>query len=230
MPAFEELDYRPTPLGPLELRRRRASDGTELYEVKLGGAFLMSSLNRVSEEALATEALARLDAGSPRVLVGGLGLGYTAAAALADPRTGRVVVLEVLPEVIGWFRAGIVPLARDLVSDARCELRAADFFAFAQSPPEQPWDAVLVDIDHSPHHHLDADHAGFYTEAGLRAVREHLRPGGIFGLWSAIAPDPDFAALLARVFDAVEALPVPFHNLLLAEEEVNSVYLARRGS
>lgn len=229
MNVFEELDYRATPLGPLELRRRRASDGTELYEVKLGGAFLMSSLNRVSEEALATETLERLDRAPAKVLIGGLGLGYTAGAALAHPTTGRVVVLEVLPQVIEWFRGGIVPLARDLAADPRCELRAADFFGFVQATPAEGWDAVLVDIDHSPDHHLDAGHADFYREAGLAALREHLRPGGVFGLWSAIAPDPDFAARLARVFNGVEALPIPFHNLLLDEEEVNSVYLARRG-
>src|ERR1700675_1779666 len=113
---FEELDYQPTELGELTLRRRRmlSLEGAEVFEIKLGERFLMSSLFTKVEIALAELALAELQADSLDVVVGGLGLGYTARAALQNPAVQSVVVVEALPAVIDWHRRGLVPLGTQL--------------------------------------------------------------------------------------------------------------------
>src|SRR4051794_22018232 len=107
---FEELDWRPTPIGEISLRRRHdAVFDTEVYEVKLGDEFLMSSLFTVAEVELARLALARVDGTDLDVAVGGLGLGYTAVEVLADDRVRSLVVIEALDAVIDWHRTGLVP-------------------------------------------------------------------------------------------------------------------------
>ena len=133
---FEELDCRRTPLGELVLQRRRvlALDGAEAVEVRLNGEYLMSSLFHEAEEELARLGLGALPAGGANwdVVVGGLGLGYTAAAALAFPQVSRLVVVEALEPVIDWHRQGLVPNGRELSADPRCEFHLADFFALAR--------------------------------------------------------------------------------------------------
>ena len=121
---FEELDYRKTPMGELTLRRRRVAllDGLEVFEVKLGEAFLMSSLFHVVEDALADLGLGACVKGDWNVVVGGLGLGYTAVAALAHVEVRSLVVIDVLEAVIEWHQGGLVPLGAELVADPRCRL------------------------------------------------------------------------------------------------------------
>ena len=127
---FEELDCRRTPLGELVLQRRRvlALDGAEAVEVRLNGEYLMSSLFHEAEEALARLGLGALSGGGANwdVVVGGLGLGYTAAAALAFPQVSRLVVVEALEPVIDWHRQGLVPNGRELSADPRCEFRSEE--------------------------------------------------------------------------------------------------------
>ena len=156
---FEELDYCRTPIGELSLRRRKqVSLGVDVFEVKLGDGFLMSSLFTVSETALAQLGLAAAGAGELDVVVGGLGLGYTARAALDYPGVRSVLVIEAIPQVIAWHRRGLVPLGRRLADEPRCRLIQGDFFALAQDAdrgfdpdsPSRQFNAVLVDIDHSP--------------------------------------------------------------------------------
>lgn len=236
--SFEELDYRQTPLGELVLRRRRlaALGGREVFEVKLGENFLMSSLFHEVEEALATLGLAGREAGASDVVVGGLGLGYTARAALEHPATRSVVVVDALAGVIEWHRRGLVPLGAGLSGDGRCRFVHGDFFALADAPetgfdPEQPgrrFDAVLLDIDHSPRHLLHPRHGAFYEAAGLRRLAAHLRPGGVFALWSDDAPDDGFLAALRAVFADARAQVVPFHNPLLEQDSASTVYVARK--
>ena len=126
---FEELDYRKTPMGELTLRRRRVAllDGLEVFEVKLGEAFLMSSLFHVVEDALADLGLGACVKGDWNVVVGGLGLGYTAVAALAHVEVRSLVVIDVLEAVIEWHQGGLVPLGAELVADPRCRLVHDDF-------------------------------------------------------------------------------------------------------
>lgn len=232
---FEELDYRPTPIGALSLRRRREPAlGVDVIEIKLGDAFLMSSLFTVSEIALARLGLAEVSGEGLDVVVGGLGLGYTARAVLEDGRVGSLIVVELLDAVIEWHRTGLLPLGPQLASDRRCRLVQGDFFALAGSEsgfdsdvPGHRFDAILVDIDHSPDALLDERSTGFYRRDGLRHLVAHLKPGGVFGLWSNDKPDPRFAELLAGVFAEARAEPVTFHNPLQDSPFTQTVYLAR---
>ena len=167
---FAELDFRKTPLGDLSLRRRRvrALDDLEVFEVKLGDAFLMSSLFHEVEVALANLGLAALDPGPWDVVVGGLGLGYTAVAALKHATVRELIVVDALDAVIDWHQRSLVPLGPTLIGDPRCRLIHGDFFAMAASTtgfdPAQPgrrFHAVLLDIDHSPRNLLHPRHGTF---------------------------------------------------------------------
>ncbi|MFJ6836976.1 spermidine synthase [Streptomyces sp. NPDC091209] len=127
---FEEIDWRPTAMGEISLRRRRDPlSGEDVYEVKLGDEYLMSSLFTTGEVELARLGLAELSEGPLDVVVGGLGLGYTARTALDDPRVRSLIVVDTLAEVIDWHRRGLVPLGAGLASDPRCRLVLGDFFA-----------------------------------------------------------------------------------------------------
>lgn len=232
---FEELAWAQTPIGELSLRRRREPvTGTEVHEVKLGEEYLMSSLFTVAEEELARLALARLEGEGLRVVVGGLGLGYTARAVLEDDRVADLVVVDALGPVLDWHRQGLVPLGAGLTADPRCRLVHGDFFAMAAGEGFDPsgggsgWDAVLVDIDHSPRHALAEGSSGFYGPAGTRALAGHLRPGGVYALWSDDPPDADYLEVLRAVFTDVAAQVVEFPNPLQGRTAANTVYLATR--
>jgi spermidine synthase len=232
---FEELDYRETPLGELILRRRRmlSLGGIEIYEVKLGEAFLMSSLFHKVEEALAHLGLGELKGESWDVVVGGLGLGYTAVAALEHREVASLLVVDALQPVIEWHERGLVPLGEKLTADPRTRMLHADFFAHAQSAdgfdPEQPgrkFHAVLLDIDHSPRDLLHPRNAVFYEADGLRALATHLHPGGVFALWSDDPPDEEFLELLGSAFANARAHIVTFPNPLLEDKSASTVYVA----
>ncbi|PJE99633.1 spermidine synthase [Streptomyces carminius] len=254
-PRFEEIDWRPTPMGDISLRRRRdPATGEDVYEVKLGDEFLMSSLFTAGEIALARLGLAALpDSGAGvgvdtdpgagtgtgtglDVAVGGLGLGYTARAALDDPRVRSLIVIDALPDVIRWHQEKLVPLGAGLTADRRCRLVQGDFFALAGDPrgldparPDRRFHAILLDIDHSPRHVLHPRHAALYRSGGMRALAGQLHPGGVFALWSNDPPDEEFTAVLAEVFDAAEAHVVAFDNPLQDGTAANTVYVARKG-
>lgn len=235
---FEELDYQDTPLGDISLRRRSELKlaGKIVYEVKLGDEFLMSSLFTDGETELARRALTALEGSDLDIVVGGLGLGYTAIAALAFPSVKSLVVVEVMKPVIDWHRRGLVPIGKQLASDPRCTLLHADFFNLAAAPgagfdptaPDRLAHAVLLDIDHSPTHWLNPGNSAFYTPAGLRNVADKLHPNGIFGLWSNDAPDDEFARLLDCVFQTSESHIVGFANPYTGGESSSTVYLARK--
>ena len=235
---FEEIDYQQTPLGELTLRRRRVLSlgGIDVFEVKLGEAFLMSSLFHEVEVALADLGLGALEPGAWDVVVGGLGLGYTAVAALEHEEVRELLVIDTLEAVIGWHQQGLVPLGPRLTGDPRCRLIHGDFFALASSEtgfdPERAgrkFHAVLLDIDHSPRHLLHERHGGFYEPSGLRRLARHLVPGGVFALWSDDPPDEKFLGALAEVFWNVRAEVVKFANPLLERESASTVYVARKG-
>ena len=232
---FEELAWRQTPTGEISLRRRREPvSGTDVYEVKLGEEFLMSSLFTVGEEELARIGLAAARGDRLEVVVGGLGLGFTARTVIADPRVVSLVVVDAIAEVVDWHRDGLVPGGRELAQDPRTRFVIGDFFALADSEgfdpdaPGRQFDAVLVDIDHTPRHVLSAPNAGFYTESGLGRLRGHLAPGGVFGLWSDDPPDDDFLAIVRAVFADGAAHVVEFPNVLTGGTSANTVYLGTR--
>lgn len=233
---IEELDHRETDRGELILRRRKLPMGKNeiVYEVILNGEFLMSSLFHASEDALANLAIERLAGRGKdlRILVGGLGLGHTAAAALDHPEVTSLQVIDVFPELIDWHRRGLVPLGSRLSGDARCRLIEADFFAgiagngFDPKTPDNRFDAILLDIDHTPSHWLHPDHATFYEPAGLRALHRHLTADGLFALWADGKPDPAFVDRLNEVFDRAEGQTVVFPNPITGGESLATVYLA----
>lgn len=241
---YEELDFRTTPIGDLMLRRRRSIQlgGLDIYEVKLGEYFLMSSLFHEAEVQLAKLGLAvfgsaGLDKKDLDVVVGGLGLGYTAVSALENQRVASLVVVEYLEGVIEWHQKGLVPLGKLLTTDPRCKFLNADFFAmsrdvsksFDPSVPEKKHDAILLDIDHTPTNVLTQTNKRFYTEEGLGELALHLNPGGVFGLWADGFPEDAFTNLLGRVFQSAEAHTIEFDNPLTGGTSEGTVYLARAG-
>jgi spermidine synthase len=231
--SFEELDYRPTPMGVLTLRRRRhPSSGVDIFEIKLGDEFLMSSRFTVAEIALAQLGLAAVPRADLDVVVGGLGLGYTAQAVLENPDVKSLIVVDALAEVIEWHEQGLLPLGERLTSDPRCRLVHGDFFAmsaaidgFDPRAPRRRFDAILVDIDHSPQKLLHPRHAALYEPAGLAGLADHLRPGGVFALWSNDPPEDSFNAVLAGQFAASAAHVVSFDNAQGDPDASNTVYV-----
>lgn len=235
MRRIEELAWSETPRGEISLRRRvEPTLKVDVYEVKLGDEFLMSSLFTVAEIELARLGLAEAKGDELDVVVGGLGLGCTARAALEDSRVRSMVVVDAMAEVIDWHERELLPDAAELVRDPRTRLLHDDFFALAASGggfdpdvPGRAFDAVLLDIDHTPRHHLHPDHAPFYSVEGLRRLKAHLRDGGVFAMWSDDPPEPEFTGLLDEVFEQTEAHVVTFANFLTGGESSNTVYVAR---
>jgi len=233
--SFEELAFQPTPIGELSLRRRRDPVlKADVIEIKLGEEFLMSDRFTASEIALADLGLALLNGDNLDVVVGGLGLGYTAQAVLEDKRVSSLIVVDALQAIIDWHQDGLLPLGPELTADARNRFELGDFFAMAASKegfdpavPARKFDAVLVDIDHSPEFLLDPQNASFYEPQGLQKLSTHLKPGGVFGLWSNDLPDESFTARLASIFDSASAETVTFFNPLQNKDFVQTVYLAR---
>jgi spermidine synthase len=234
---FEEIDVQDSPLGELSLRRRRipALQDKDIYEVKLGEDFLMSSLFVDAEVALADLGLAAVEAESLDVVVGGLGLGYTAVAALKDSRVNELLVVEALEPVVRWHQQGLVPLGPTLSGDRRTRYVLGNFFELAVDEahgfdPETPgrqFDAILLDIDHSPQAHLDSANAAFYSADKLRQMARQLRPGGVFALWSNEAPEPGFVNILQSVFRDVNSHLISFYNPLQDANTSNTVYVAQ---
>jgi spermidine synthase len=231
---FEELDWRETPMGAISLRRRRDPGGGEdVFEVKLDDDFLMSSLFTVAEIEVARLALAELSGDGLDVAVGGLGLGYTAQTVLQDPNVASLLVVETLGEVIDWHERRLIPVGAVLTSDPRCRLVHGDFFAMVESAgldpktPDRQFDAIIVDIDHSPRHLLHPSHAGFYESAGMSRLADRLAPGGVFSLWSNDPPDAAYQEVLSGVFAEVTTEVVRFHNPLQDRDATNTVYVAR---
>jgi spermidine synthase len=231
--SIEELDYQETAMGELVLRRRRlpSLNDIEVYEVKLGDEYLMGSLFHEAEVALADIGLGELGGDGWDVVVGGLGLGYTAAAALKFKALKRLVVVEALGPVIDWHNRGLVPNGELLYRDGRCVFHHADFFALTRGEgfdPKLPgcrFDAVLLDIDHTPDALLHPTHADFYTEAGLQKLKSFLKPRGVFALWSNDAPDDAFLQILGQVFARVEGHTIEFENPLQQSTSSNGIYV-----
>lgn len=230
---FEELDRQPTPIGEISLRRRlEPTLQVDVFEVKIGEDGLMSSLITDGEEAVSTLGLAATTNDPLDVVVGGLGLGYTAQTALDDSRVRSLRVVDALAPVIDWHHRHLVPLGESLAGDERCEFVHGDFFALAREGfdfGEGPmtFDAILLDIDHSPRHLLDPKNASFYELDGMQRLARCLNPGGVFSLWSNDEPDDDYLAILHASFQAATAEIVTFPNPLTGNETASTIYIAK---
>ena len=234
---FEELDYRPTPMGALSLRRRRSpSTGVDVYEIKLGDEYLMSSQFTAAEIELARLGLAALTRARSRCRRRrSRARLHRAGRARTCRRVRSLVVVDALAEVIEWHEQGLLPLGKQLTGDPRCRLVHGDFFAMTQSAegydpqtPRRRFDALLVDIDHSPTKLLHPRHAALYENEGLSRLAEHLHPGGVFALWSNDPPDQAFERVLAEVFATTAAHVVTFDDLAGEHIATNTVYVARK--
>ncbi len=195
--------------------RARLADGTEFvlarrgdeWMVRAGPHLLMSSRSHESENELATKALAR--ATSPTcVLVGGLGLGFTLRAVL-DRVTpaARVVVSEMVPELVTWNKQHVGDLANHPLADPRCEVIVGDVFDTIQQASNS-FDVILLDVDNGPVAVSHTKNKRLYTQHGIQACRRALRAGGVLAVWSA-GPNPQFQHDLQRARLAVEVVRVP---------------------
>ncbi len=233
VPNVQELGYQKTPLGDLTLRRRLEPllQNQVVFEVKLGDEYLMSSLFTKSERQLAKLGLSPLE-GELDVVIGGLGLGYTAVETLKNKMVSRLLVIDLFQTVIDWHQNGLVPLGKVLTDDKRCELRQGDFFELARtgfdaSAPDRKFDAILLDIDHSPEHLLNPTNKSLYTSEGLASIEKQIRPGGSFALWSDDPASDDFTERLVEAFESATAYNVEFPNPYTNSVSINSVYVAR---
>jgi spermidine synthase len=234
---FEELDYQKTPLGDISLRKRTEPrlDNILIYEVKLGDEFLMSSLFVEAEEQLSNLGLRRLKLNGHQqglnVVVGGLGLGYTALTAVHDKSVARLRTIDVMQPVINWHQQGLLPIGDELAVNPKSELIHGDFFAIATDDhlgvlEDDKVHAILLDIDHSPSHWLNQGNSGFYNQSSLSTMSSKIVAGGVFGLWSNERPDPEFTKLLNSVFSDTEEHVVSFPNPYSGGESINSVYIS----
>ena len=205
-----------TPRGELALRR---VDGD--YEIVSNGTFLMDTRDGRSERLLVDAALARTAAARPRVLIGGLGVGFSLAAAVACARVAEITVVEVEPTVIAWQRGPLAAYSGGAADDPRVTLECADLVSWI-ARPGPAYDAVCLDIDNGPDWTVVEENAGLYADAGLDALHARLAPGGALAVWSAAAA-PAFEARLRARFTEVEACEVP-----VARGEPDRVYLAVR--
>ncbi|WP_145072774.1 spermidine synthase [Aureliella helgolandensis] len=226
---FEVLAYEDTQLGILCLRRRLTLREPQRWvtEVTLNHEFLMSSLHTDSEEALAKLAIERVPGKELHILVGGLGLGYTAAAALDSDRVTKVEVVEFLPQVIDWMNADLIPLSERLKDDSRLTVVQGDVYERLLSAPSQlRWDAILIDVDHSPEDQLSSSDHGLYSALGLKLATKHLRPGGILALWSYEGNDQLADAMRSTMVE-VDVLPVKYYNQHVSESFTDWLFVGK---
>lgn len=186
------------------------------YELVVNGVFAMDTVDVGTEELLATLALDRVtgrvtgrgtgpDAdGGLAVLVGGLGLGFTARRVLADRRVGRVVVAELHGVLVDWTRRGLVAPAAGLLDDPRLEVAVGDVRDVVAAAPEDSFDAVLLDVDNGPDFLVHDGNDAVYAAPFLTAALARLRPGGVLAVWSASPSAALLAVLRGLVADAEE--------------------------
>jgi len=213
------------------LERSTTPDGCEIvlyerdgvYTIRVGGMELMSSRAHGSEEDMADLVLAELAARRPRVLVGGLGMGFTLRAVLDRlPAGGEAVVAELLPDVVSWNREHLAHLARTPLDDPRVTV-VEDDVARVMTESPAAFDAILLDVDNGPAALTDRRNADLYRERGLAVVRRSLRTPGVLGVWSA-SPDRRFERVLRRAGFSVRTETVharrgskgPRHTIFIA--------------
>lgn len=197
----EIIERAETPRGETQLQRRG-----EEFEIISNGTFLMATYNGESERLLVRRALERVP--SPeKVLIGGLGVGFSLQEALLDPRVKEATVVEIEAKVIEWNRTVLAHVNDHALAHARTRLIHADLVAWIRETAET-FDLICLDIDNGPDWKVFDDNASLYDEAGLAALQRRLRPGGCLSFWSA-TPSPDFARRLREAFGDVEIREVP---------------------
>jgi spermidine synthase len=213
--VVELLDKVNGVCGELILRRVGAD-----FEVIANGVFLMDTRNGESERLLVSVA-ADMVPGAARMLIGGLGVGYSLRAALDHPGVGEIFVVEREPSVIKWNRSGpLRDVHGDALADDRVTVIEADLVQWLEETEER-FDALCLDIDNGPQWTVTKGNAQLYAHSGLDTLAERLRPGGVLAVWSAEA-SPAFTRRLKARFNEVQVLKVPVPN-----GEPDVVWLAR---
>ncbi len=223
MTEYAEVARAESPRGELVLRRRREERGAETLELRVNGVFVMDTRETTSEIELAAVALELVE--DPRdVVVGGLGLGFTAQRVLADVRVEKVVVVEIEEALIGWMRDGTVPHGPGLLADERLHLVNADIVMAIQEATST-YDLVLLDVDNGPGYLVHESNAGVYEHDVLTATRRMLNPGGALVVWSA-NPAPALMAVMEQVFGS--CTEHRYDVLLQERPEEYLLYVSRR--
>lgn len=213
MPEYAEIARAETERGEVVLRSRRDSEqAAPVLELRVNGVFVMDSLETSSERALAEHTLALVDRPAA-VLVGGLGLGYTAHAVLADSRVEKLTVVEIEEALVGWMRDGTAAHGPALLADERLTVVVADILGALAEAKDASYDLVLLDVDNGPAYLVYDANAAIYRAPSLAQARRILRPAGMLAIWSADRA-PELEAELDAVFGNAEALPydVPLHG------------------
>lgn len=205
MIPWEKIDTARIPGSDGELRLMRR--GTE-FSIMLGGNELMNSRLSGSEAALATRAAKKIEAVTePKVLIGGLGMGFTLRAALAVFGAGaRVIVAELVPAVVAWARGPMTEIFGDSLNDPRVEIREVDVAQLIERYP-LTFDAVLLDVDNGPEGLTRKANDALYDVPGLKGIHTALRPGGVLAVWSS-GPRSRFSKLLGHAGFAVNEVAV----------------------
>lgn len=206
--------------------RRRTAPVPDVIELTLEHQFLMSSAVNISERELATRAIAMHGGSDLDVVIGGLGLGYTCKAALDSDRVARVEVVELIQGIIGWVASGVIPLGKELMADARFHATQGDVFERLRRPASRTHDVLLIDVDHSPDERLGESSDSFYAHDNLVLAARHLKPGGVFGLWST-SENPAFEAELRKTYEEVRVDAIEFFNETVGKQETNWLFLAK---
>jgi len=209
VPGFDvrRIAEATSPRGDIVLTRRDGAEGP-ILELRVNGVYVMDTRETSSEVALADAALAA-SASPARVLVGGLGLGFTAAEVLRDPRVHELVVVEIEEPVVDWMRTGTVPHGPALLADPRLDVVVANLRDFLAAPGTA-FDLVLLDVDNGPGNLVHAGNARLYDGAGLEALREVTTPGGTVAIWSA-SPAPELLTAMSTVIGPARELACPVH-------------------
>ena len=199
-----------TPTGEIQLQQRPLADGALAFEIIVDGVFLMASYNQASERAVARYALDALpDAQSAlRLLVGGLGMGFTLQQALSNERVAAVDVVEISPHIVEWNHTHFAPLNGHALADPRVNLLQDDLYVVLKAQAERnvQYHAILLDVDNGPSWLAHEDNARLYTAEALQHWSTLLVPGGCLAIWSA-QREPEFLERLGMVFKQAEEVP-----------------------
>ena len=223
---YEQLAHAASPRGDVVLRKRRRDSAAPVIELRVNGVFVMDTAETSTEEALASAALGLVE--SPhRVLVGGLGLGFTLQAVLADPRVGTVTVVEIEEPVVAWMRDGTIPHGPAVLADERLTVVVADLATALDEADESgpAYDLVLLDVDNGPGYLVHDHNRALYEQPFLARVHDVLRPGGAVVVWSA-APAPELMRIMEAAYG--NCSEIAYDVLLHEREEQYLLYLARR--
>ncbi|HEX5750407.1 MAG TPA: hypothetical protein VFZ09_29530 [Archangium sp.] len=204
MKPWKVIDRAPAPGGGELVLHQRGEE----FAIRVNGRELMSSRQHGSEEKMAEVACTGLGGKRPRVLVGGLGLGYTVRATLERlPPGAEVVVSELVPAVVTWNLGVLGPLAGRPLEDPRVKVETRDVGELLRQA-EGHYDAVLLDVDNGPEALTQEENRWLYGERGLASIRRALKPRGVLVVWSA-SPDGAFVTRLKRAGFATDVVETP---------------------